>query len=186
MLFRSLSLKDGTPVLLGGLISQNNSRSETGVPYLKDIPGAGQLFRTNTDNIRKTELLVLITPYIVADDHDAQEITDAFRNQLGEWAKPKLTALPSTTVVPQLPQAQPVVIQQPAGVPQPTVVRQTAVVKQSAVVQQSAVVLPPALVQPTLPAPPSPFNPPLPALFPAPVLPTLSVPVTPLPGLTVR
>ena len=181
-----LSLKDGTPVLLGGLISQNNSRSETGVPYLKDIPGAGQLFRTNTDNIRKTELLVLITPYIVADDHDAQEITDAFRNQLGEWAKPKLTALPSTTVVPQLPQAQPVVIQQPAGVPQPTVVRQTAVVKQSAVVQQSAVVLPPALVQPTLPAPPSPFNPPLPALFPAPVLPTLSVPVTPLPGLTVR
>ena len=50
---------------------------------------AGQLFRTNTDHLAKTELLVLITPYIVADDHDAQEITDAFRNQLGEWAKPK-------------------------------------------------------------------------------------------------
>lgn len=84
-----LSLKDGTPVLLGGLISQNNSRSETGVPFLKDIPVAGQLFRTNTDNTRKTEMLVLITPYIVADDHDAQEITNAFRNRLGEWAKPK-------------------------------------------------------------------------------------------------
>ena len=85
-----LSLKDGTPVLLGGLISQNNSRTETGVPFLKDIPIAGQLFRTNTDNNRKTELLILITPYIVADDHDATEITDAFRNQLGEWARPKL------------------------------------------------------------------------------------------------
>jgi general secretion pathway protein D len=83
-----LSLKDGTPVLLGGLISQNNSRTETGVPYLKDIPFAGQLFRTNTDNTRKTELLVLITPYIVADDHDAIAITNAFRNQLGEWARP--------------------------------------------------------------------------------------------------
>ena len=91
-----LSLKDGTPVLLGGLISQNSSRSETGVPYLKDIPGAGQLFRTNTDNIRKTELLVLITPYIVADDHDAQEITDAFRNQLGEWARPRGMAQPTS------------------------------------------------------------------------------------------
>ena len=84
-----LSLKDGSPVLLGGLISQNNSRTETGIPFLKDIPIAGQLFRTNTDNNRKTELLILITPYIVADDHDATEITDAFRNQLGEWARPK-------------------------------------------------------------------------------------------------
>ena len=83
-----LSLKDGTPVLLGGLISRNNSRSETGVPLLKDIPLIGQFFRTNSDNNHKTEMLVLITPYIVADDHDAQEITNAFRNQLGEWAKP--------------------------------------------------------------------------------------------------
>lgn len=84
-----LSLKDGAPVLLGGLISKNNSRAETGVPLLKDLPLVGQLFRTNTDNNRKTELLVLITPYIVADDHDATEITNAFRNQLGEWAQPK-------------------------------------------------------------------------------------------------
>ncbi|MBC7719762.1 MAG: hypothetical protein H7Z77_08230, partial [Chitinophagaceae bacterium] len=98
-----LSLKDGTPVLLGGLISQNNSRSETGVPYLKDIPGAGQLFRTNTDNVNKKELLVLITPYIVADDHDAQEITDAFRNQLGEWARPKGAPTPPMPVLPSLP-----------------------------------------------------------------------------------
>ncbi|MDP2829635.1 MAG: secretin N-terminal domain-containing protein [Sulfuricellaceae bacterium] len=89
-----LSLKDGTPVLLGGLIQQNNTRTETGVPWLKDLPVAGQLFRTNTDNNRKTELLVLITPYIVADDHDAQEITDAFRNQLGEWANTRVPSAP--------------------------------------------------------------------------------------------
>lgn len=82
-----LSLKDGTPVLLGGLISQNNSTADTGVPWLKDIPVAGQLFRTNSDSKRKTELLVLITPYIIADDHDATAITEAFRNQLGDWAR---------------------------------------------------------------------------------------------------
>ncbi len=83
-----LSLKDGSPVLLGGLIQQTNSRAETGIPLLKDIPGAGQLFRTNNDTGRKTELLILITPYIISDDLDAQEITDAFRNRLGVWAKP--------------------------------------------------------------------------------------------------
>jgi general secretion pathway protein D len=87
-----LTLRDGSAVLLGGLISQNNSRSESGVPLLKDIPVLGQLFRTNTDNVRKTEMLVLITPYIIADDYDAREITGAFRKQLGEWARPKAPA----------------------------------------------------------------------------------------------
>jgi len=94
-----LSLKDGSPVLLGGLIQQNSSRTESGIPLLKDIPGVGQLFRTNMDTGRKTELLVLITPYIVADDHDAQEITQAFRNQLGNWAHPKATAIPAAASV---------------------------------------------------------------------------------------
>lgn len=103
-----LSLKDGTPVLLGGLISQNNSRAETGIPLLMDIPIIGQLFRTNTDNNRKTEMLVLITPYIVADDHDAQEITDAFRNQLGEWAQAKTPpALPKKKAAASTPQGKP-------------------------------------------------------------------------------
>ena len=94
-----LSLKDGSPVLLGGLIQQNNSRSESGIPLLKDIPGMGQLFRTNVDTGRKTELLVLITPYIVADDHDAQEITNAFRNRLGLWARPKTPEIPAANSV---------------------------------------------------------------------------------------
>ena len=90
-----LSLKDGTPVLLGGIMSQNNSRTESGVPLLKDIPVAGQLFRTNTDTKRKTELLVLITPYIVADDYDAQAVTEAFRNKLGSWAKSGVEQAPN-------------------------------------------------------------------------------------------
>jgi general secretion pathway protein D len=85
-----LSLKDGSTVLLGGLIRNNQERTESGVPLLKEIPGVGQLFRNNTDTNSKTELLVLITPYIVADDHDAQAITDAFRKQLGSWAHPKV------------------------------------------------------------------------------------------------
>ena len=89
-----LSLKDGSAVLLGGLIQQNTSRSETGIPLLKDIPAVGQLFRTNIDTGRKTELLVLITPYIVADDHDARAITAAFRGRLGDWAQPKLAPTP--------------------------------------------------------------------------------------------
>ncbi|MDP2199696.1 MAG: secretin N-terminal domain-containing protein [Sulfurimicrobium sp.] len=82
-----LTLRDGATVLLGGLISSNKTRGESGIPFLKDIPALGQLFRTNSDTEAKTELLVLITTYIVADDHDATAVTDAFRKQLGPWAQ---------------------------------------------------------------------------------------------------
>lgn len=82
-----LSLRDGSTILLGGLISGSRTRSDAGVPLLKDIPVMGQLFRTNNDSDLKTELLVLITPYVVSDDHDALAITEAFRKRLGPWAR---------------------------------------------------------------------------------------------------
>lgn len=83
-----LALRDGSTVLLGGLMSRTQSRADQGLPLLKDIPVLGQAFRTNDDKEHKTELLVLITPYIVADDFDAEQLTDAFRQQLGPWAYP--------------------------------------------------------------------------------------------------
>lgn len=82
-----LSLRDGATVLLGGLISSSKTQGESGIPLLKDIPVMGQIFRTNNDTDAKTELLILITPYIVADDHDATAVTEAFRKQLGPWAQ---------------------------------------------------------------------------------------------------
>jgi general secretion pathway protein D len=82
-----LSLKDGATVLLGGLMSSTQSKNQGGVPLLKDIPGFGQLFRVDNENNSNTELIVLITPYIISDDKDAEAITDAFRNRLGDWAR---------------------------------------------------------------------------------------------------
>ena len=85
-----LSLKNGSTVLLGGLMSSNKSDGNAGIPLLKDIPGLGQFFRTNTGRSDRTELIVLITPYIIEDDNDAQAITEAFRKRLGEWAQKPL------------------------------------------------------------------------------------------------
>lgn len=82
-----LSLKEGATVLLGGLISNNNSQGNAGIPILKNIPIVGQLFRTDTLKSDRTELIVLITPYIISNDSDAQAVTDAFKKQLGDWAR---------------------------------------------------------------------------------------------------
>ncbi len=82
-----LSLKDGATVMLGGLMSRNQSKTKGGVPLLMDIPILGQLFSVDTDTSNTTELMILITPYIIADDKDAQAITDAFRGRMGDWAR---------------------------------------------------------------------------------------------------
>ena len=83
-----LTLRNGATVMLGGLISEDSSSGSTGVPLFKDVPILGQLFRNDTSSGTRKQLVVLITPYIVNDDHDAQMLTDAFRGVLGPWAAP--------------------------------------------------------------------------------------------------
>jgi general secretion pathway protein D len=82
-----LSLRDGSTILLGGLISRNDSVSDAGVPLLKDIPGVGALFKTKSNTNNQTELLVMITPYVVNDDYEAEELTQAVQATFGDWAK---------------------------------------------------------------------------------------------------
>ncbi|MET3119128.1 general secretion pathway protein D [Undibacterium sp. GrIS 1.8] len=82
-----LTLRDGSTVMLAGLISNDNSSSDSGVPLLKDIPGIGSLFKTESTNKSKKELIILITPYIINDDFEAESISNAFQSSLGDWAK---------------------------------------------------------------------------------------------------
>lgn len=81
-----LSLRDGATVMLGGLISETNTQSDSGIPLLKDIPGLGSLFKSATKSRTRTELIMLITPYVLNDVEDAQAATDSYQNTLGAWA----------------------------------------------------------------------------------------------------
>ncbi|MCW5649922.1 MAG: hypothetical protein KIS62_09265 [Ramlibacter sp.] len=81
-----LAAQDGATMLIGGLISEQRDGSNAGIPFLKDVPVAGALFRTSAnDNFSRTELVILLTPYIIEDDFDSRAITRAFRSQFG-WA----------------------------------------------------------------------------------------------------
>jgi general secretion pathway protein D len=77
-----LSLKDGGSVLLGGLIRTKRSDGETSVPVLGKIPLLGHLFRANSDNKERTELLIMVVPYVLNDSDEAESITTQFRDQL--------------------------------------------------------------------------------------------------------
>lgn len=106
-----LTLREGNTVMLAGLISSQDTRSESGVPLLKDIPVLGQLFKNDQRTSERTELVVLITPYVISDDTDARAVTDAFRARLEGWSGTSVPPLgprdsaPPATPGPALPSA---------------------------------------------------------------------------------
>ena len=79
----SLSLSDGESTLLGGLISSSRTDGKTKIPLLGDIPILGRAFQSRTKSGTRTELLMLITPYVVEDASQARAITDAIQARFG-------------------------------------------------------------------------------------------------------
>jgi len=61
----SVLLRNGETVVIGGLSFESKSSSESGIPYLMDIPGIGALFRNNGSAKKFDETLIFITPKII-------------------------------------------------------------------------------------------------------------------------
>ena len=75
-------VQDGQTVGLAGLISDSSSRSNSGIPWLKDVPLLGLLAGSQSNVRSRTELLVLITPHVVHDQRDARALTEDLRDRL--------------------------------------------------------------------------------------------------------
>jgi type IV pilus assembly protein PilQ len=61
-----VKVMDGETTVIGGIYQDSDSDQDTGVPFLKDIPLLGWLFKSNSKSKTKTELLIFITPKIVS------------------------------------------------------------------------------------------------------------------------
>lgn len=61
-------VKSGVTLIIGGLIDSKDTRTDSKVPFIGDIPLLGRAFRGTTDTKRKTELVVFLTPQIVMSD----------------------------------------------------------------------------------------------------------------------
>jgi len=63
-----VAARDAQTVVIGGLISDTLRATEHSVPFLRDVPVLGNLFRRNDARRMKTNLLVFLTPHVVASD----------------------------------------------------------------------------------------------------------------------
>lgn len=71
-------------VLIGGIIDERVERTRNGVPFLMDVPVLGRLFRVEQDTSERTELVILITPYVIRDRNEAQVVTKEFTSRVNQ------------------------------------------------------------------------------------------------------
>jgi general secretion pathway protein D len=69
-------------VVLGGLISSQDSRAKDGVPVVNRIPIIGNLLGKTDNATRRNELIVFITPQIIRDSEDASRVSSELRDKL--------------------------------------------------------------------------------------------------------
>lgn len=77
-------VEDGHTIVIGGLIEEDKNLTVTKVPCLGDVPIVGWAFKTMTDSGGKTNLYVFITPHVIANPPEAEEIYRKKKDQLDE------------------------------------------------------------------------------------------------------
>lgn len=77
-----VAIQSGETLVLGGLIRENKTQDSQGVPGIRHVPVLGWLFGSSGTNVKRTELVVLITPTAVANPQDARAVTQEYRRKL--------------------------------------------------------------------------------------------------------
>jgi general secretion pathway protein D len=67
-------VQDQQTVVIGGLMRDAVTRSDKKIPILGDIPVLGFLFRSSEKSNRKTNLLLVLTPYVIRDQNDLRQV----------------------------------------------------------------------------------------------------------------
>jgi general secretion pathway protein D len=103
----SVVLLNNMTLVLGGLIQDTVTLDNRGIPFLRDIPIFGYLFRFTGRKVEKTELLLLITPRVVGTAIDAAKITNDMRRATPELDEAVDTAPRAPRFTPMVPPPRP-------------------------------------------------------------------------------
>jgi general secretion pathway protein D len=78
----NVAVRSAQSVVLGGLIQDLSNRGKQGIPGLYNIPVVGALFGETKKSAERTELVVILTPRVIASDQDVEAVTNDFRGRL--------------------------------------------------------------------------------------------------------
>lgn len=88
-----VAVQSGQTVFLGGLISEQDSRGRSGVPYLSRLPLIGPLFGAKSKTAFRSETLVMITPTVVESAVDLKVISEDMEKEFARVPPLKISTL---------------------------------------------------------------------------------------------
>jgi general secretion pathway protein D len=77
-----VAVRSNQSVVLGGLIRENATKGERGVPFLHTLPVVGPLFGSTANEDRRTELLVIITPRALYSEEELRQVSKEMRSRI--------------------------------------------------------------------------------------------------------
>ena len=85
----TVSVPDGGNILIAGLMQDRSNVNRDQIPILGDLPVIGNAFKTKTDGVQRTELLIAITPRIIKDTSQIHAATEEYRAKLNLLIRPQ-------------------------------------------------------------------------------------------------
>jgi general secretion pathway protein D len=76
----SVTVTDGSAVILGGIITTTDRNTKTGVPFISRIPGLGKLFGRDVKSSNEAELIIMIQPRILKNQGSLDNFRDDYEN----------------------------------------------------------------------------------------------------------
>jgi type II secretory pathway component GspD/PulD (secretin) len=77
-------VSDGQTIVIGGLIREDTSKSDSGIPLLHRIPVLGYLFGEKTRGTNRREMIILLTPHVIKTQGDARKVTDKYIDKFSD------------------------------------------------------------------------------------------------------
>jgi general secretion pathway protein D len=78
----TVNVPDGDTMVIGGIIVDNRTQTETQIPFLGDIPVIGLLFERKASTLDRTALYFFVTPHIMSDDSFGDLADFSYRKKL--------------------------------------------------------------------------------------------------------
>ena len=106
---------DGETVIIGGLTRNETQESESGIPFLKDIPFFGNLFKYTRTSVVKKDLVIFVTPRIIRNYIGNVDLSEPSAEMQGD-AAPQMQKV-EKPAAQSAPAAQPAAQSAPAAEP---------------------------------------------------------------------
>jgi general secretion pathway protein D len=99
----SVSVKDGTTIVIGGLIKDLRTKTVNKIPIVGDIPILKYMFSNTNEEIKKQELVIFLTPHIITGENDYLESPKTPPTDEKRFTVPEATTFERRDAVPMKP-----------------------------------------------------------------------------------